>query len=115
MSGTLVSKLGKAVSDTLLSDGIGEVDVIGYAVVALGFAAMFWASQYRFCQDAPAGLVRNCWNSPKSRTVLPAASAPVQMKPLSWWPGPSASGSELRMYGPAGAWVAAGLSAWRGP
>src|SRR3954471_11820217 len=110
MSGTEVSNFGKPGTDTSLSDGIGDEEISGYAVFA-PVEAMFFVSQYRFCQLAPAGLVRNCWNSPKSRTVLPAACAPVQRKPARWWPSASSSVSYLRTYSPAEPSVYSGSSA----
>ncbi len=90
MSGTLVSNLGKSGLDTLFSDGIGDDEVIGYAVWA-PVASMFSASQYRFCQDASSGLLRNCWNSPRSWTVLPVAWTPLHSVPDAWWPRASSS------------------------
>lgn len=90
MSGTLVSNFGKADTETLLSDGIGEDETREYADFC-PVASMFLASQYRFCQLEPVGLVKNWWNSPKSRTDLSAACAPVQRKPVRWWPRASSS------------------------
>src|ERR1051326_1188742 len=96
MSGTEVSNFGKPGTETSFSDGIGEDETSGYAVGA-PVAAMFLASQYRFCQLASAGLVRNCWNSPKSRTDLPAACAPDHRKPDFWWPRASSDRKSTRL------------------
>lgn len=90
MSGTLVSNFGKPCTDTSLSDGIGEDEFRVYAV-SCPVDAIFLESQYRFCQLASDGLVRNCWNSPKSRADFPVAWVPVHRKPVRWWPSASSS------------------------